>query len=184
MTYDIDCHVLTNPDLNQAWLDEALESLQGQACNVFVLPGYRGDITRGRMEGFQMGTAKYVTFLDDDDTVTPNTMEKVVEEMERGGHSSLFTMEHACKDGQVQAARPFHHLWVARRELLMPLIPQHQDIIQGLDKIALSSYGLQSLLPYVHMDWVGYRWNIDRGLSHRKFSGRSHKYEPDQVLCN
>jgi hypothetical protein len=70
----VEVHVLSHrrrPD----WLTDTLESLAGEPCRVdLIAGGFEGQIGAARAFAFGLGTAEYVSFVDDDDYLLPGAM--------------------------------------------------------------------------------------------------------------
>jgi hypothetical protein len=77
----VDVHILTMPGMNQDWFEQAMESLRNEPVNVFVVPGYAGDLSRGRVDGYAQGTAPFVSHVDADDYVLPGAFDVCLQQL-------------------------------------------------------------------------------------------------------
>lgn len=163
--FDLDCHILVRPNQNKAWFDEMMSTMEGQECNIHFVPGYDRDLPRGRLEGFLKGTAKYQTYVDDDDQVMPGAMRRITEEMDLLDVDSVFTLEEVHKDGKCIHIAGGHHIWAVKRATLAPYLPDY--LKRNGMRYSISNW-LGQVIPSVQLNWVGYIWNIDRGQTYRQ----------------
>lgn len=120
----LDVHVLVMPDTPAEWVEQRRATLSEAAAEagfpvyIHETPGVPGHIGEGRAAGFALGTAPYVTFVDDDDYVAPLAFESLGPSL-RAGKDAVFTLEWTVfPDGRLLAGNSFqHHLNVYRREL-------------------------------------------------------------------
>lgn len=91
--HPIDVHILTMPDSNREWLSRCIKSLDGEPVNLHILPGVKGDIAAGRMAGFAMGSAPYVSWVDHDDAVMPGIFSDIIWQI---GNQSRIRVECQC----------------------------------------------------------------------------------------
>lgn len=78
----VDIHVLS---YSESWssLQKTLNSLKSLPCNVWlVMGGFPGSIGAARAFAFTLGSAEYVSFIDDDDEVIPEAFYECLEAIE------------------------------------------------------------------------------------------------------
>ena len=149
----IDVHVLTHSGTRGDWLEQCLESMRGEPCTVHIVKGVEGHIGQGRAEGFQLGDHPYVSYVDSDDYVLPGAMKACLTALAH--HPAVCTDEIATVDGKEVAQHTLHHLFVARRDVVTPLIPavaqlnHHPEVVLGFH-----------LLP-ARVAMLGYVWRAD-----------------------
>ena len=118
----LDVHVLTMPDTPAAWVAERRASLcdavasAGYPVTIREIRGAAGHIGEGRERGYALGSAPYVTYVDDDDFVLPRAFAALLPPM-LSGCDAAYPWELLWRNGHIQEARHRHHLAVYRREI-------------------------------------------------------------------
>ena len=171
-----DIHILTIPD-RVLWLNDTIGSLQQQPCNIYLHPGIIGNTGSARYEAFQLGSAPYVGYADDDDLVEPGAVQACINVLEANPKAvGVFTdevlIDHAGKiigkgsstgndwtpKRHLGSLKFVHHLWLGRRES----VNRHKAIMQNMPIGA--HWALTCLMaldgPWIHLPIVGYQWRI------------------------
>ena len=123
----LDVHVLVLKTTPPEMVQQCLDSLKAAADNagfkvtVRQLEGIPGELGKARKAGYALGTATYVTHVDDDDYVSPDAFSKLAGLMAER-HELITTGENMLFDsGRVQPAPDArHHLAVYRRQAILP----------------------------------------------------------------
>lgn len=116
----IDVHVLISPDTSRVWVQQCLDSIaQAQVrspipVHLFTVAGPVGHIGMGRWHGYGLGSAPYVTYVDDDDYLEPEAFELIAQAL-RLGPDAVFPKERVWLNGKACAGLQRHHLPVYRR---------------------------------------------------------------------
>jgi hypothetical protein len=88
--------------------------------DVHEVTGVPGHIGKARAAGYAMGSAPYVTCVDDDDYLLAMAFETMVRELEkRDAPAALFPGEHVLEGERLKLGWPRHHLAVYRRDVLI-----------------------------------------------------------------
>lgn len=121
---ELDVHILVMPYTPRDVVSRCLDSVRvaatqaGFPVNVHVLDGVYGHLGEARKRGYSMGSAEYVTHVDDDDWVDPEAF-AVLAGLLTDGVQAVTTGERIHIDGasrDTPDAR--HHLAVFTREYL------------------------------------------------------------------
>ncbi len=136
----IDIHILIHPTANLQWLHEIVCQLdQEEGVNIFPIHNQLS-IAEGRMEGYQLGSAPFVGFVDCDDLIEPGIFGKILAAFRDGAEVVSCNEQLMSEDGTrftpgvlmmpslyppwVQSLFPYkdinHHIFCFRRELLNP----------------------------------------------------------------
>lgn len=164
--FDVDVHVLTLPDSNSVWLEQCLESLHREPCNVYVVEGVKGHLGLSRIKGYSLGSAPFVSFVDCDDYVLPGVIDACLETIKADLQcSAVITKEKILRDGNLLTQQSFggHHLYLAKRsciELLFEDFKQHQFIVDGFTR--------DKIRPKL-VDFVGYVWRSHANGFHHQY---------------
>jgi hypothetical protein len=102
--HPVDVHVLTCENTVPALLDKCLASLEGQACNVFVVDNSGCAVGPGRAKGYALGSAEFVSYIDCDDYATPAAFAKLAEAMAE--HHAVVALEQAQWENGYKVPRP------------------------------------------------------------------------------
>lgn len=73
----LDVHILRRETLPQAVWERCMASVASERARVHVLPAIDKATSRARLAGFSVGTAPFVTYVDDDDMVSPGLLDQV-----------------------------------------------------------------------------------------------------------
>lgn len=164
----IDIHVLTWSKTDPQWLAQCLESLQSPLCTVHVVEGVEGHIGKGRAKAYALGTHGYVGFVDSDDYVLPGTIERVCDELVAHDYHAVCTLENLIRgnDPTPITKQPLgnHHLFVAKRSVITPLLPAHDQTPRFAEKLAM-----HKIRP-VQLPFVGYIWRQHSQQAHLRQS--------------
>lgn len=124
-----------------AWLKQCIDSLKPEPTNVqLVVGGFPGSIGQARAYAFTLGSAEYVSFIDDDDYILPWAMQQCVDYLDASPDCvGVYTNRyHLHEDGRMdpEYLRPWHwrrmysrisevtHLKVMRRSAVMPYLDE------------------------------------------------------------
>lgn len=130
----IDFHVLSHPTQRRVCFE-----FVHPRCAVHRVPGVDRHIGRGRFEGFSRGTAPYVSFYDDDDTLELGVIDKILGRLDADPTvDAVCTNEYVLRNGSRRGAKKpikdgntlrlrdvahVHHLVVVRRATILPFLP-------------------------------------------------------------
>ena len=184
----IDVHVLHLPGENEAWRKQCDDSLVGHPINIHHIDGVVGDMRRARGNGFSMGTAPYVSFVDPDDFVSPNAFEVCLNEIQQYpdvcGVYTLSNVIHVGDDGsdsEPSLLHPFqqwplpkkgrlleiHQLVVMKRELVQYVYDNFYEEIPRMQHAETWVYWTMAQWnPWRAVDFVGYNWRIRKDGAH------------------
>lgn len=171
----IDIHLLQHP--RQDRLDNILsltEKLSGvPGVYLQILQGHKDNITTGRLQGFNSGWQKYVSFVDDDDDILPEIIPQCVEILEANPHlAAVVTMEQqnnksSCiiphRKSQELLISPkelnyVHHLVVLRRSILNKYLPILNKA-NAFPEFTLWATMLLDGCKFYYLPKLGYIWN-------------------------
>lgn len=179
-----DIHVLASRG-NREWLEQTLASVAGTGQVHVIEGGFEGSIGQARAYAFGLGTAPYVSYVDDDDYALPSAMATCIAYLD--AHPScigVYTDRQELRpDGSLTDRRlgPWHphhqlcdaalvtHLKVMRRELVeryraeLALWPTYEEyVLCGL----LAAHGPWRHLPIMgavrRVGWPSYSGRLDR----------------------
>lgn len=175
----IDCHILTRPTDNKAWLEACLESLKNEPVNLFIESGIEGNTALARKNAFFKGNAEFVTHIDPDDAVVPGVLQRCLDTIKQedvGAYSLTARMNssgrtemkllapHTEWTVKLQAEalpRLFQTASVVRRSVIERVLTDHFDLLPsvwGQDRCILlmcAMYGNWRCVPE-----VGYLYRI------------------------
>lgn len=158
----MDVHVLTHEGTRADWLDQCLQSLHGQLCQVHVVENRHRSFSEGRAHGYSLGSSEYVGFVDSDDWVSPDCIEVAAAALRHS--KAVCTMEVAMYEGKplFRAPRPGHHFFAAHREAVAPHLEKLASLGHAADR------ALREKLRPSQVAHVGYFWRIHAGQYHRQ----------------
>lgn len=120
----LDVHILVSEDTRKAWVRNSILSVREAIkkaeyeVNLFVLPGVLGHIGKGRANGYAQGTAKWKTYVDDDDYVLPTAFVDLQKYLDQDV-AAIFTSEYVEQNGKRHPKpQKEHHLQVYRDDLV------------------------------------------------------------------
>lgn len=119
----LDVHMIVSSTTKKEWADQALDSVAEaiEACpykvNFYVVDGVEGHIGQGRQAGYDKGSARYMTYVDDDDYVEPE-MFACLEPVLQKNFAAIFTGETLLQNGVFSKSPERHHLAIYRRDTL------------------------------------------------------------------
>lgn len=171
----IDIHILHSPNENPEWAQQCVDSLNDQPVNIFELDGIPGDIRQARYNGFQQGNAPYVSFVDPDDFVYPDTYNICLQELTADPNiCGVYTTSNVEKSDNVSLMHPYrpwslelhstnicevHQVTVMKRELVLECYEQcFTDIPPHLYNQAYLYLYLASKQPWKAINHIGYHW--------------------------
>lgn len=118
----LDIHVLTLDSTPRDWVERrratiaAAIAAAGFPVTVREIPGYVGHIGKGRVTGFALGDAPYVSYVDDDDYLEPNAFACLAPAMAQDA-DAIFTGEQVLHGGKITRRNERHNLTVVRRSI-------------------------------------------------------------------
>lgn len=177
--FTIDCHVLLQPDRGR-FSASCLGSLSGEPVNVHTMVGVRGHIGCGRMAGFALGGAPYVSFVDDDDAVIPGSFQACLTALESDPNAigafpdeiiidedgntigpGISTGSDWSINRQITLMPFVHHGVVMRRDAVTPLLPYLANWPTFPEQIL---FGLLAITGrWIHIPQPGYQWRVHPG---------------------
>jgi hypothetical protein len=187
----IDFHVLIYEGTEPSQLQEAIGSVHGPGT-VHVVQNHGRSIFEGRVEGYQLGTADYVSYLDHDDLLLL-PVDDLNTYLEQQEPDAVFTNSRiVMPDGRITLGvaeevgptykyRP-HNLCVFRRDYISEILDRlrHRSTImaslaQGVDTGSRREVLIDNKWTY----WpeIMYQWNHHRSVG-------SIKYHPDIQAVN
>lgn len=173
------------PNENPVWVDACIDSLARQPVNIHHISGTVGDIRQSRYDGFQRGTADYVSYVDLDDLVHPNAFERLYEQLSNASHlsavysTSLLIDEHGnehglihpyrrwCSENLMRCSAEVHQLVLARRDIMLAVYDEWWDEIPPLVYTELFvNATMGAIQPLRAVDVVGYSWRRHQTNAH------------------
>jgi len=160
----LDVHILQHPEYRGWKVGRCLESCYSDRAHVHLLEGYPGHIGRGRVEGFSRGSQPFVTYVDDDDMVTPGTLDILVTLLEetpeaamayvfnkRADEAAQIPPAQSTAEYRITTKRRFDyfcdHMCVYRRDRLQGLLPEYQRWRRGGDSRIMRKYVDYKVMP-------------------------------------
>lgn len=188
----IDVHIVRGPNENPEWWERCTNSLQGHPINVHVVDRVEKDIRAARYNGFSQGTAPYVSFVDPDDYVLPETFEKCLDVIQTSPDNvcGVYTMsntfnQRSSKIKPLKSYMPWnidymrhpsyvHQIVVYKRDILLDVFSKNFNRIPN---VIYTEYTLHCLMA-IKYDWIainhiGYVWRIHSQGIHNKFNTNS-----------
>lgn len=182
----IDLHIAHMPDEISKIQDTI--SLISDSCLIHHIGATEGSIFDTRHRGFTFGRLPYVAFGDPDDWFLTNPFPEMVEILERGEHSMVYTNSYTNKDAgtllykdhvwtpeyHFSRALPIHQVVLMRRDLLEEAF---RNIINIADTPLLEALNYRAnsviythvirYLPAFFLNTAALVWNQDGNNSHR-----------------
>ena len=120
----IDVHILVSDTTRKDWVSQSIRSVEeaidlcDYEVNLFIEPGVPGHIGRGRKRAYDKGSAKWKTYVDDDDYVYPTAFIDLKKYLDQDV-AAIFTSEHVEQNGRLHPFNnPDHHLQVYRDDVV------------------------------------------------------------------
>lgn len=176
----IDAHLLI---LNEPkkWVEECLLSVATAPINLHILPGVPRNLGLARANGYSIGTAPFVTFIDADDTYNPEAFQVLLDALQSNPEAPMaYTNEvlitsygkelrtsdltynktkHLTNPGHV------HGLMLMRRHLVLPHLAKLRTIKQFADwQLTLE---LTREHPPIHVPIIGRYWRQHPNQAHK-----------------
>lgn len=153
----IDVHMLVLGTEREDWMAKALASIPRSICNVHIVEGIRGDLGRARVNGYRHGDCPYVSFVDPDDWIEPDTFEQCLEYLDRTGASGVVTEEivYDYFRNLRYRTRHKHGLSVYRREWIERHYADFERMPNAVD-VRFSAMRDVVLMPFVGRHWRKY----------------------------
>jgi glycosyltransferase involved in cell wall biosynthesis len=135
----LDVCVVISSETNGDWVAQCLSSIDiaskkaNYTVNLHTTPGIAGNIGQARNNVVLLGTAPYVTFIDDDDYVLPNAF-SILEPIFSNNPVAIYTAEDVLNiDGSVTYGGVGHHMAVYSRDFLIDytLWPCFENLAQN-----------------------------------------------------
>ena len=175
----LDVHIIRRLDYNPKVLRRCMDSVASKKANINVVQGVDGHIGWSRIKGYAVGNAPFVTYVDDDDMVTPGLLDALSSALEE--HPDMSFLHVKCRavsrhapirpplqnlDLRIthikQGGHITDHLAVFRRDRLAPLLNMYTQYPRGGDNAVLSEYisGVTGddkvgIVPAQHYFWCG-----------------------------
>lgn len=153
----IDVHMLVLGTEREDWKAQALASIPREVCSVHIVDGIRGDLGRARINGYRQGNCEYVSFVDPDDWVEPDTFERCLSYLDNNRVCGVVTEEivHDYFRNIVYRTRYKHGLSVYRREWIERFYPYFEKVPAAVD-VRISARREVVLLPFAGRHWRKY----------------------------
>ena len=182
----VDVHIFRRPDsmirsedkpLYNSWTETCILSISSNIINIHNLEGkFTSDFLTLRKQGFEYGTSKYVSFVNDDDYVIGDPFTECVLELEQnptlcGVYTNSFILDQHSntkvpffqhkewtREFHLNTARPVHELVVIRRDVLFEAykkIEQFLTLLEPVEVTYLTTDGEQTIYSAVASfgDW-------------------------------
>ena len=100
-------------------ITRCLESLRGEPVTVHSVPGVWGNPpVKKRAEGFALGTAPYVSYVDPDDYVEPGVYTRLLQAITSGDFDAAYGWERVFSDSGInRVCKIPHHAFLLKRNL-------------------------------------------------------------------
>lgn len=201
----IDVHVLHMPDENQEWWNDCEKSLIGHPINVHNCSGINGNVGESRRLGFSLGSAPYVSFVDPDDLVLPNSFQVCLDVLEQHpevcGVYTLSKVMNATGSISTNLLHPFrpwsfhnmkkcvvevHQLVVMRRECVDDYHTLDYPTIEVTNMYSnvIMFWYMAIKKPWIAVDHIGYTWrNHSKGV-HQVFNQNGDYTKYQDIISN
>ena len=155
----LDVHILHSDSTPSAAWERCLASVASERATIKILDGVDGHIGKGRYEGFSRGANPFVTYVDDDDMVSPGLLDYLHDALEEHPDTTLIYVRNRALPKEAppvepigtpqltvsQFARARHHLHtdhmlVYRRDTIDILRPLYLRYDRGGDIAMLAAY--------------------------------------------
>ena len=142
----LDVHVLKLPGLSIEYEEQRRSSLEvaiasaGFPVKVHEVPGIAGDFGTARSNGYSVGSYPYVSFVDEDDYVTPNAFSCLLGAL-TASPDAVFTGEILLREGDFTTRNNRHSLAVYRREFVDHGLLKHHNFRADRVMAGLASSG-------------------------------------------
>lgn len=153
----IDVHMLLLGNEREDWKAAAIAAVPTAICTLHMLDGIPGNVGQGRINGYAIGGAPYVSHVDPDDWIEANSFERCLDYLERNPRCpGVVTREmvHDHFQDRVYETRDKHGLAVHRREWLNANLHRLRRP-WGAD-VMVSKRPEIVLLPFVGRHWRRY----------------------------
>lgn len=121
-------HVLVSETTKKEWVDQCLKSVYvardraDYPIQIDIVPGIPGHIGKGRAKAYAKSSARWKTYVDDDDYLLPNAFVDLKKHLHHDV-AAIFTREQTWQNGRLHPGTfADHHLQVYR-----------DDIVDGYD---------------------------------------------------
>ena len=118
---------------------------QHPLVHLHVLPGIQGDVLNGRLLGFNLGSADYVSFIDDDDSLNHGDFIRFIEYLDTHRPDAAYT--NSLRNGQPL----YQHTTWTREFHLQSHLPVHQLIAVKRD---IMDQAIEAFLAFPHLDAI------------------------------
>lgn len=151
----VDINILRHPEQPRTeWFDQCLRSVRTQPCNIYVVQGGAPeDIHPLRKQTLFLGSAPFVAFVDDDDYLLPNAIEKCLRAF--GDANAVITLEKILCEGVgfSRMQRKGHHLLMFRRDKAEAGFKEYTGNSLGSPQTIA-----KTITGYKQLDFAGYVW--------------------------
>lgn len=155
----IDVHMLVLGTERPDWKAQAIASIPTDICTLRIVDGIPGHIGRARVRAYKLGDAEFVSSLDPDDWVEPNTFELCLDFLERHPRCpGVVSLEivHDYFKRRTYMTRNKHGLKVYRRKWLETRYFEMEDDPAVSTGIRTSSRAEVLQLPIMGLHWRKY----------------------------
>ena len=198
----IDVHVLLKEDDNKEWWELCRQSLENHPINIHYLDAIEGDQWTARLNGFRSGKAPYISFVDPDDIVMPDTFKQCLQVLKDNPNvGGVFTNSEIIDDnGEVVKPRlidseeqwtlekhfqlpvPIHQIAVMRRDIFEQAVQSIGKPINifGFVEYMIFSY-VGAIAPWYFLDINGYQWRRHEDGTHHHLTSKERKAVREQI---
>jgi hypothetical protein len=149
--------------------------ISNQPIVLHHIDGIPGNILQTRIDGFSLGTHKYVSFWDPDDTIEPGAFQQCIDFLELyPKYGGCYTNSTIIRDGKHPTAMYKQHKWSLEYHSKSPL-PVHQLVVVRREVIQQATHNLPPIsdsqlceqliyahcaviAPFYFLDINGYNW--------------------------
>ena len=183
----IDVHIAHMPEYRQDWWEECQLSLQDHPITIHHIDGIPGDVRQMRLNGYNMGTHDYVSFVDPDDIVMPGAFEVLLEVLTSNPDvDGVYSLSDRITDtgrsvGLIHPYREYdrsylskhiaeiHQLTVMRRDAIVNIIRDNFNDIPPIGYTEITTFAMFAMkYQWKAVDHVGYKWRVHANGAHNQ----------------
>ena len=193
--HDIDCHVLTMPQMNADWAADLRRDLDASPVNQHWRQGITDQLGAARALGFSQGSAPFVSYADPDDRIMSGTFDRLKQalldhpgapfawageqrvdvDLMPMGQPNLQPDGYSARRHRNNLAGYVHGVALIRRSALMPVLSVLNQCGIEADGVLFAHLAkLQTEQPSagqpVHVPIVGRLWRQHENNYHRTFT--------------
>ena len=157
----LDVHILHSDSTPPDTWRRCLASVDSEKATVKILDGVDGHIGKGRYEGFSRGANPFVTYVDDDDMVSPGLLDLIDDALAEHPDAAMVYVRNmalprdaplanpvdelrlaVCRYGRVKKLLHADHMVVYRRDVMDILRQMYLRYDRGGDVAMMAAYRL------------------------------------------